>query len=177
MANEKIINEIMLSDVMPGMILSIEKLIESCEIFHTPPTHSKIDSAKRSLGMMASITILSAQCSEILLNYKIESEGNRYIKTHDLYRLYNILSEESKSDIELEFTRLSNNGVILPINIGPKSAKEIFQRSKGALLDSRYIPCPGLYNDESLLHITAIYPQDMYKAAKSIFNSIDLFRT
>ena len=104
MANEKIINEITFSDVMPGMILSIEKLIESCEIFHIPITHIKIDSAKRSLGMMASITILSAQCSEILLNYKIESEGNRYIKTHNLYHLYNILSEESKSDIELEFT-------------------------------------------------------------------------
>ena len=49
---------------------------------------------------MAAAIIISAQCAELLLKYKIEREGFAIEPTHDLYHLYETLKEESKATIQ-----------------------------------------------------------------------------
>ncbi len=169
-----------MSVVIPGIMFSIDKLIKSCSSILGMSTTNDIPTvhgAKMSFGILGSITILSAQCLETLLNYKIELEGNKYIKTHDLYSLYNALSEQSKFDIESEFTILSNNGVILPVNVGPKSAEETIKQSRKALIVSRYISCAELSKNTPTLTIKQINAQELYKVTKSVYNTIDIFKT
>jgi HEPN domain-containing protein len=81
--------------ILPGMLKSAKKLYEFLET---------TENTRFYPGVYATTCIMSAQCAELLLKYKIQSEQNYTKMTHDLYDLYTTLAVESKAAIEKEYS-------------------------------------------------------------------------
>ena len=150
------IDENKLATVIPGMLLSAKALIELGE--------KEKDSADLSLGNMISTTMVTAQCAELLLKYKLEQEGRPFKKnTHDLYNLYKALSEESKADIQKNFNQESST---MTLPNGWDSPESVFLKTRNALVFWRYI-----VNLNNRTGLTTIYPSVLYIAAVSVYKT------
>ena len=111
------------------------------------------------LGTMTAAIIISAQCAELLLKYKIEREGHPIKQTHDLFNLYETLKTESKAAIQKEFNK--QRTITLPN--GWDSVESVFRKARHALVKWRYAVEP---TDQSL-----IYPHALYIAAVSVYKT------
>ena len=150
------IDEKKLASVVPGMLLSAKALIELGD--------KEKDSAELYFGNMIATTMITAQCAELLVKYKLEQEGRSFKKsTHDLYNLYKALSEESKAEIQKNFNRESSK-ITLPN--GWDSPESVFLKARKALVYWRYVV--NLTNNSPL---TTIYPYVLYIAALSVYRT------
>ena len=150
------IDEHKLATVVPGMLLSAKALIELGE--------KEKDSAELSFGNMIATTMITAQCTELLLKYKLEQEGSSFKNnTHDLYNLYKALKEESKAEIQKNFNQ-EKSRITLPN--GWDSTESVFLKARNALVYWRYVVSVA---DNSPL--TTIYPQVLYIAAVSVYKT------
>ena len=66
------IDEKKLATVVPGMLMSAKTLIELGD--------KEKDSAELSFGNIIATTMITAQCTELLLKYKLEQEQRSYKK-------------------------------------------------------------------------------------------------
>ena len=150
------IDETRLATVIPGMLLSAKTLIEFGE--------KEKDSADLSLGNMISTIMVTAQCAELLLKYKLEQEGRSFKKnTHDLYNLYKPLSEESKVEIQKHFNQESST---MTLPNGWDSPESVFLKARNALVFWRYV-----VNRTNRTGLTTIYPHVLYIAAVSVYRT------
>ena len=149
--NKVTIDEDKSAALLPGMVMAAKKLIEFWEKELSP-------------GAMAAAIIISAQCAELLLKYKIEREGFAIEPTHDLYDLYKTLKDESKAAIEREFNEQISK-MPRPPN-GWDSAGSVFEKTRNALVAWRYAVEP---TDQSL-----IYPCALYIAAISVYRTLPI---
>ena len=140
--------------LLPGMLMSAKVLIEFGD-----SEWRKGDPKGLYPGAMTAAIIISAQCAELLLKYKIEREGHPIKQTHDLFNLYETLEAESKAAIQKEFNK--HRTITLPN--GWDSAESVFQKARHALVNWRYAVEP---TDQSL-----IYPHALYIAAVSIYKT------
>ena len=150
------IDEKKLATVVPGMLMSAKALIELGE--------KEKDSAELYFGNIIATTMITAQCTELLLKYKLEQEQRSYKKnTHDLYNLYKALNEESKAEIQKDFNQESSK-ITLPN--GWDSPESVFLKTRNALVFWRY--AVNLTNRTGL---TTIYPYVLYIAAVSVYRT------
>ena len=155
------IDEHKLATVVPGMLLSAKALIELGD--------KEKDSAELAFGNTIATTIITAQCAELLLKYKLEQEGRSFKKnTHDLYNLYKALSEESKAEIQKNFNQESSK-ITLPN--GWDSPESVFLKARNALVFWRYI-----VNLNNRTGFTTIYPSVLYIAAVSVYKTTPIIR-
>ena len=112
--------------ILHGMLKSAKKLYEYLETN---------ENTKFYPGVYVATCIMSAQCAELLLKYKIQSEKNYTKMTHDLYDLYTSLTVESKAAIEKEY---SDQVSSKPPPSGWDSAESVFKKTRNALVDWRY---------------------------------------
>ena len=90
------IDENKLAAVVPGMFMSAKALLELGQ--------KEKGLGESPFGNIIATTMITAQCAELLLKYKLEQEQRSFKKnTHDLYNLYKPLSEESKAEIQKTF--------------------------------------------------------------------------
>ena len=137
------IDEHKLATVVPGMLLSAKALIELRD--------KEKDSAELAFGNTIATTMITAQCAELLLKYKLEQEGRSFKKnTHDLYNLYKALSEESKAEIQKNFNQESSK-ITLPN--GWDSPESVFLKTRNAFVFWRYI-----VNLNNITGLTTIHP-------------------
>ena len=150
------IDENTLATVVPGMLLSAKALIELGD--------KEKDSAELAFGNTIATTMITAQCAELLLKYKLEREGRPYKKnTHDLYNLYKALSEESKAEIQKNFNEEKSRRT-LPN--GWDSAESVFLKARNALVFWRYV-----VNLTNRTGLKTIYPHVLYIAAVSVYRT------
>ena len=153
------IDEHKLATVVPGMLLSAKALIELGD--------KEKDSAELAFGNTIATTMITAQCAELLLKYKLEQEGRSFKKTtHDLYNLYKALSEESKAEIQKNFNQESSK-ITLPN--GWDSPESVFLKTRNALVFWRYI-----VNLNNRTGLTTIYPSVLYIAAVSVYKTTSI---
>ena len=113
---------------------------------------------------MIATTMITAQCAELLLKYKIEQEGKSYKKnTHDLYNLYKTLKEESKTAIQNEFDEQKST---IKLPNGWDSAESVFLKACRALVYWRYV-----VNHTNTHNLVTIYPHALYIAAVSVYKT------
>lgn len=70
----------------------------------TTPTNDD----KSILGILVSLLLILGHTTELLLKFKLQSDGHQIPKTHDLYVLFNMLNADSKKHIESEYKRQKN---------------------------------------------------------------------
>ena len=151
-----LINENVLATVVPGMLMSAKTLIEFDDF-----EWKKGDPNAQSIGNMIATIMITSQCTELLLKYKIEQEGGRYKKTHDLYTLYKTLKEESKVSIQKEFNELK---LTVKLPNGWDTAESVFLKARKAFVYWRYVVSSPNYS-------LTIYPQPLYIAAVSVYQT------
>ena len=146
--------------VLPGMLQSVRDLI----ILST--------SERRNFnwGFVTSAIILGGHAGELLLKYKLEREGKSFEETHDLYKLYQQLEEESKDAIQREFDGLLSEAdkSADSIPIGWHSAESVIKkrtprscrmvlsyrnRSKKASSISCYLPKTLVYSGVKRIYL------------------------
>ena len=150
------IDENKLATVVPGMLISAKTLIELGD--------KEKDSAELSFGNIIATTMITAQCTELLLKYKLEQEQRSYKKnTHDLYNLYKALSEESKAEIQKNFNEETSRST-LPN--GWDSTESVFLKARNALVYWRYV-----VNLTNRTGLTTIYPHVLYITAVSVYRT------
>ena len=150
------IDENKLAAVVPGMLLSAKALIELGE--------KEKDSAELAFGNTIATTMITAQCAELLLKYKLEREGRSFKKnTHDLHNLYKALSEESKADIQKNF---NEDSLKITLPNGWDSPESVFLKARNALVFWRYV-----VNHTNRTGLTTIYPDVLYIAAVSVYKT------
>lgn len=157
--SKAIINDTKFATVLPGMLRSAKTLIERGD-----SELEKRDPKSLYPGTMIAATIISAQCAELLLKYKIEREGHCIGNTHDLYDLYKTLAEESKKAIEKEFAEQTSK--IAPPD-GWNTAESVFRKARNALVDWRY-------SVESTMEPPLLYFHALYTAAASVYKTIPI---
>jgi HEPN domain-containing protein len=157
--SKAIINDTKFATVLPGMLRSAKTLIERGD-----SELEKRDPKSLYPGTMIAATIISAQCAELLLKYKIEREGHCIGNTHDLYDLYKTLAEESKKAIEKEFAEQTSK--IAPPD-GWNTAESVFRKARNALVDWRY-------SVESTTEPPLLYFHALYTAAASVYKTIPI---
>ena len=122
------------------------------------------DSADLSFGNMIATTMITAQCTELLLKYKLEQEGGSFKNnTHDLYNLYKALKEESKTEIQKNFNQ-ERSSITLPY--GWDSTESVFFKARKAFVYWRYV-----VKVASNSPLTTIYPHVLYIAAVSVYKT------
>ena len=159
--NKITIHEIGSVTVLPGMLMSAKKLIEFGD-----SEWEKGDTKALYPGTMVAAVIISAQCAELLLKYKIEREGHPIKRTHDLYDLYKTLKDESKVAIQKEFDEQASTAT-LPN--GWDSAEAVFKKARNALVNWRYAVEP---TDKR-----TIYPHPLYIATVSVYKTTSIAKS
>ena len=143
--------------MLPGMLMSAKLLILECE---------KGETEGLIPGIFAASVIMSAQCAELLLKYKIRQEGHTINwGSHDLHYLYQALNADSKAAIQAEYDQQ------LVSQESPddwKSVESVFQKTANASVAWRYAVEPG--------NIRLIYPRGLYIAAASVYKIIPELR-
>ena len=123
---EVIINEETLAKVVPGMLNSARTLINLNE------------GVKNVFGNIISTILITSQCVELLLKYKIQQEGKKIEKTHKLYDLFKSLNKDTRTEIQNNFDRImSTEKETLPE--GWDDAESVFQKANNALVHWRYV--------------------------------------
>ena len=152
------INDNRFLGILPGMLASAETLVIKIQSEQEEgvPTEA-------TFGVMASASIMSAHCAELLLKYKIQQEGKTITKTHDLLKLFNRLNADSQASIETEFDKAISPPGTMPD--GWDSAKSVFKKTRDASVAWRYAV-------ESRRRITLTFPLMIYAAALSVKNAI-----
>ena len=160
MANKIVINEELLARIVPGMLKSADDLFILNESTKDDP-----DLAVLSLGSIVSATMISGQCAELLLKYKIQQEGKVIEPIHDLYKLFTTLKEESKNEIKDEFEKLKEQlNTSLPV--GWDNAESVFQKARHAFVFWRYAVAVDQGSG-----LNTIYPYPLYIATFSVYNT------
>ena len=123
---EVTINEDNLAKVVPGMLNAARTLINLNE------------GVKNVFGNIISTVLITAQCVELLLKYKIQQEGKMIEKTHKLYDLFKSLNKDTRTEIQNNFDRImSTEKETLPV--GWDDAESVFQKANNALVHWRYV--------------------------------------
>ena len=157
--NKARINENKFILIMPGMLMSTKTLIQKSG------SEFKNRDAKAP-GTWIAAVIISAQCAELLLKYKVEQEGHILNRsTHDLYHLYRILNTKSKTAIEEEFKGQSS--MPSPLD-GWESAESVFLKARTACTNWRFAV---QHNDISLTDL-----HSLYRAAVSVYKTIPILQ-
>ena len=148
--NQPTINEEIIARLVPGMLMSVKKLIE-----FGSSEWKKRDPETLVPGAIASSIVISGHCAELLLKYKIEQEGRTFKITHDLYNLYRKLKEESKERIQEEFNELKSASEIT-LGDGWNSAESVFEKARKASVNWRFVNKNSLTCDHRALYIAAV---------------------
>lgn len=155
--NKPIIDETILATVVPGMLMSAKTLLEFDDW-----EWKKGDPSLLSPGNIVATTMITAQCAELLLKYKVEREGQSFKKnTHDLYNLYKKLKEESKAEIQKKFDEETST---IKLPTGWDSADSIFLKARKALVYWRYVV-------NSPNASATIHPKIFYVATVSVYKT------
>ncbi len=160
MGNKIVINEELLARIVPGMLKSADDLFQLNESTKDDP-----DLAYLSLGSMVSTTMISGQCAELLLKYKIQQEGKVIEPIHDLYKLFTTLKDESQNEIKDEFVKLKE-GLTTSFPDGWDNAESVFQKARHAFVFWRY----AVEGDQGNGRNT-IFPYPLYIAAFSVYKT------
>ena len=122
------------------------------------------------IGNQISIIMISSFCAELLLKYKITQEGKSYERDHNLHKLYNKLSGQSKTSIEREFNKHKSK-INLPQ--GYDSAESILSETQDDFVNWRYVA----QSPNRMTEITTSYPLPIYIAAVSVYETTPLAKT
>ena len=167
--------------VFPGMIASINHL---CELFAVEKN------SHNTMGVLSTLVYACGHTIELLLKYKIGNEGREIPKKHDLFKLFNLLSDQEKENIKSSFRKLKAKYKIPPT--GPKT--EQAERELQKLVTEKF-GMPTNYNVikwnniEGILELAKechvdwrysvekgkgllIQPQALALAVRSIYNTI-----
>ena len=156
-----VFDEKKLAQVIPGMLKSADELFKFGNTIKDNDTLSVL-----SFGNTVSTTMITAQCSELLLKYKLQQEGKKIEKTHELYKLFKPLSEESQKEIENNFKAYIST-LTFPLPKGWENVESVFQKANDAFVYWRYIAAVNNPNNE----LKTIYPYPLYIAALSIYKT------
>ena len=105
-----VFDEKILAQILPGMLKSADELLKFGNTIKDNDNLIAYD-----FGNIVSTTMIAAQCSELLLKYKLQLEGKQIEPIHELYELFTSLSKESQKEIENIFqTKKSNKTVPFP---------------------------------------------------------------
>ena len=165
MANKIVINEELLALIVPGMLKSADDLFVLNESAKDDP-----DLAFLSFGSTVSMTIISGQCAELLLKYKIQQEGKVIEPIHDLHKLFTTLKEESKNEIKDEFGKLKQQ-LSTSFPDGWDNVESIFQKARHAFVYWRYAVETGQQSGRNESGCNAIFPYPLYIAAFSVYRT------
>ena len=139
---EIIINEDNLAKVVPGMLNAAKTLINLNE------------DVKCIFGNIISTVLITAQCVELLLKYKIQQEGGEIEKTHKLYDLFKSLNKDTQTEIQSNFERIaSTRKDTLPD--GWDSAESVFQKANNAFVHWRYVAT--FHEGKNTIHAIPLY--------------------
>ena len=93
------------------------------------------------MGIAISGAVLCAHTAELLLKYKLDQEGKTFKQIHDLHKLYLLLSNESKEEIQKEFDELVSQALLPPNGLptGWDSAEGVFKSACCISTEWRYV--------------------------------------
>ena len=151
------IDETKLAAVLPGMLKSAQTLLEFDDF-----EWKRGDPDALAFGNIIATTMIAAQCTELLLKYKLEREGCSFKKnTHDLDNLYKILGKESKAEIQQKF---DEEKLTIKLPTGWDNVESLFLKARKALVYWRYVV-------NSPNGSATIYPKVLYIAAVSVYKT------
>ena len=151
----------LLQVVLPGTIHSIENLVK-LEALNNNPHYQD--------GITVSYVVLCAHAAELVLKYKLQYDGKPFKRIHDLYCLYQPLSDESKVAIQREFDWLiSKTPVETYSGLFDKwdSAESVFRSARDIYVKWRYIV-------EKVPNPCGVDPFALYTAVRSVLRTTDL---
>ncbi|MDE0635323.1 MAG: hypothetical protein OXI43_05640 [Candidatus Poribacteria bacterium] len=162
-----VIDEILLSGTIPGMLISAKSLIILDD------NNSKANQHTYHAGSAISIAMIVCHSAELLLKYKIQSEGKVVKKGHNLYRYFDILEAKSISEIEKIFKNETPQDILRP---GLTDVKSIFIDHQNAFNEWRYdfATHEGPRDPD---RIVGICPALLYNATLSVYRSTDIYPT
>ena len=82
-----------------------------------------------------------AHTAELLLKYKLDQEGKIFKQTHNLYELYQLLSNHSKYEIQREFDEVASHVLLTRNGLRTRwdSAESVFKSACAISPDWRYV--------------------------------------
>lgn len=119
-----------------------------------------------SIGIGVSATIISAQCAELLLKFKIQQEGKKIEQTHKLYKLFKTLSDEAQTEIKNKFEELKSTFTVSLPN-GWNDAESVLNKANDAFVFWRYVAQVKTPPSKP----TTIQPYPLYIVALSIYET------
>ena len=127
-----VFNESMCQILLPGLTRSCEYLVKLVR-------NEKGQSSE--MGIAISGAVLCAHTAELLLKYKLDQEGKTFKQIHDLHKLYLLLSNESKEEIQKEFDGLVSQALLPPNGLptGWDSAEGVFKSACCISTEWRYV--------------------------------------
>ena len=146
-------NERLSVTTLPGMVECSRQLIELEQNYEARHNYKG--------GYMVCAAMNCALTSELLLKYKLGQDGVDIPMTHDLFELYEVLSNETKSDIQGRFEEYVSRFPVRLIEDWDNVAS-IFKSARCAFEIWRYVmqePTPS----------AMVSVQHLYAAAWSVF--------
>ena len=162
MSEKIVIENMLLEKIIPGMLMSAKTLIEELPLtlnryfFNLP-------------GRTMSTTMIICHSCELLLKHKIQAEGKTIEKIHDLYRMFNLLENKTKTEIETIFKNETPQCFLLP---EPKfqmtNVESILKYHNDAFTKWRYNLATGTGKFGVCVGL-------LYNATLSIYKSTDIY--
>ena len=156
-SNRIVIDKTLLTRIIPGMLLSAKALIIIDEADQEGPMYS--------YGRAISIAMLICHSCELLLKYKIQIEGKTIKRQHDLYKLFDLLENETKIEIETIFKKETPEHILRD---GMRDATSILKHHNNAFTTWRY----HLATAKGDLSICIGL---LYNATLSVYKSTDIY--
>lgn len=146
--------------IVPGVLNTAKELLNLAK-----SNENDVIKKVASLGNRISAVIITTQCIEWLLKYKIQLEGKKIEPIHDLDKLFKTLEDEAQSEISKKF---EENKTLLsfPLREGWDNIESIFQKADNAFVSWRYAVTT---NDKKRRDIS---PVALYAAAISVYETL-----
>lgn len=161
-----------LEKIIPGMLMSAKTLIEEL-----PLTPQNLNIYFFNLpGRAMSTTMIICHSCELLLKYKIQAEGNTIERKHDLYKLFNSLENNTKTEIETIFKDETPQHSLLPepqsllpeLQFEMTDVESILKYHNDAFTEWRY----NLATGTGKFGVRLV---PLYNATLSIYKSTDIY--
>ena len=157
-SNQIVIDKTLLSGIIRGMLLSARDLLITEELDQ--------EGYMYLAGRSISIAMLICHSCELLLKYKIQMEGKTIEKKHDLYKLFDLLENKTKIQIETIFEKETPKDVLRD---EMRDATSILKHHNKAFTTCRYNLATATGSFSICLGL-------LYNATLSVYKSTDIYQ-